>query len=264
MSTLTIQPDVQDVLRRSTVTEKLLVLPPGQLERKLYLDVAKVIENAGGCWSKKQKGFLFPEDPRQVLGLALDTGRIENKVDDAKAEKREFQSFYTPPELAKRVVELADIREGNFVLEPSCGEGALVRALLESGIDFGGLTAVELNPKAIAVTRDLVEACDGEINLIEGDFLTQKFRDGDFDRIVMNPPFGGPKRNQDVEHVRHALRLLARDGVLVAIMSANTGRTAFQELLFGHDYTIEPVPAGAFRDAGTDVATIILTLRKIR
>jgi predicted RNA methylase len=259
MSVLTISPDVLDVLQRSTIVDKLLVLP-GQLDRKLYEAVNLVLLNAGGCWSKKQKGHLFASDPTAILGLTLETGQIDNLVDDAKAEKKEFQAFYTPADLAKRVVELADLQNGNMVLEPSCGEGALVRAILECGADWAGLTAVELNPKAIAVTRDLVAACDDdEVNLIEGDFLQVPLRKGDFDRIVMNPP---STRNQDLTHVARALTLLALGGVLVAIMSPNTARAGFQDLIFGHDYAIEQVPAGTFKESGTNIATIILIIRK--
>ena len=86
MSVLTISPDVLDVLQRSTIVDKLLVLPPGQLARPLYESVNKVLLNAGGCWSKKQKGHLFASDPTAILGLTLETGQIDNLVDDAKAE----------------------------------------------------------------------------------------------------------------------------------------------------------------------------------
>jgi predicted RNA methylase len=257
MSVLTISPEVLDVLQRSTIVDKLLVLP-GQLERPLYEKVNLVLLNAGGCWSKKQKGHLFASDPTAILGLTLETGQIDNLVDDAKAEKKAFQAFYTPADFARHVVELADPRAGHFVLEPSCGEGALVRAILECGADWAGLTAVELNPKAIAVTRDLIAACD-DVNLIEGDFLKIPLRKGDFDRIVMNPPF---TRDQDIAHVAHALTLLAPGGVLVAIMSPNTARAAFTDLIFGHDFEIEEVPAGTFKESGTNIATIILIIRK--
>lgn len=258
MSVLTISPEVLNVLQRSTIVDKLLVLP-GQLERPLYEAVNKVLLNAGGCWSKKQKGHLFASDPTAILGLTLETGQIDNLVDDAKAEKKAFQAFYTPADFARHVVELADLRAGHYVLEPSCGEGALVRAILECGADWAGLTAVELNPKAIAVTRDLIAACDDEVNLIEGDFLQTPLRKGEFDRIVMNPPFSG---NQDLTHVARALTLLAPGGILVAIMSPNTARTAFTDLIFGHDFEIEEVPAGTFKESGTNIATIILIIRK--
>jgi hypothetical protein len=62
--------------------------------------------------------------------------------------------------------------------------------------------------------------------------------------------------------VARALTLLALGGVLVAIMSPNTARAGFQDLIFGHDYAIEQVPAGTFKESGTNIATIILIIRK--
>lgn len=255
MSTLAISSEVSDVLRRSTITGNLLVLP-AQLERPLYEAVNKVLLNAGGLWSKRQKGHLFSDDPSVRLGLALNTGAIENKVDDATARKKEYQAFYTPPALAKRLVELAQIQPGNVVLEPSAGEGAIVQAVIDTGVRLGGLTAVELDEEAMPVLIKVVEGREAVV--YNEDFLHLPLRRGDFDRILMNPPFS---RNQDVAHVARALPLLAPGGVLVAVMSPNTARQKFQDLIFAHDYDVEEVPAGTFKEAGTNIATIILTIR---
>jgi len=258
MSTQTITPDVLAVLKRSTIVDKLLILPPGQLERSLYNAVNKVLENAGALWSRKQKGHLFLNDPREVLGLALETGRIENLVDEAKAEKQLYQAFFTPADLAKRVVELADVA-GRSVLEPSAGEGALVQECLNAGCE--SLTAVELNAETCVKLRQVNDGDRGQCKpfIYEADFLSLKLRKGDFDRIVMNPPF---TRNQDVRHVERALTFLAPGGVLVAIMSPNTARPGFQDLLTRYDYDIEEVPAGTFKESGTNIAAVILTIRK--
>src|SRR4051794_10815868 len=118
-TTLTITPEVLDVLKRGTLKDLLFVLPEGHLERPLYEAVNKVLNNAGGVWTRALKGHVFTDDPTERLGLALSTGAIDNKVDDAKAAKKEYQAFYTPPALAKRVVELANVKPGMFVLEPS-------------------------------------------------------------------------------------------------------------------------------------------------
>lgn len=98
MSTVTLSPEVAEILGRSTITDTLLVLPPGQLERKLYEKVAKVIQLAGGKWTRAKAGFLFPSDPRAKLGLALKEGAI---VD----EKKLRQAFYTP-EVATRLIRI--------------------------------------------------------------------------------------------------------------------------------------------------------------
>ncbi|MBY0277906.1 hypothetical protein K2Z84_21440 [Candidatus Binatia bacterium] len=70
-----ITPDVEQVLRASTITDTLLVLPQ-QLDRKLYVAVDKVLKAAGGKWNRKLGGHAFERDPREILGLALETGAI--------------------------------------------------------------------------------------------------------------------------------------------------------------------------------------------
>ena len=50
--------------------------------------------------------------------------------------------------------------------------------------------------------------------------------------------------------------------LLSAIMSPNTARPGFQDLLTRYDYDIEEVPAGTFKESGTNIAAVILTIRK--
>lgn len=138
MANIKLTPEVEDVLRRSKITGNVLVLPAGQLPRPLYEAVNKVIVNCGGKW-KKGKGHVFESDPSAKLGLTLKTGE---SVD----EKKKYQAFYTPPEMAQRIVELAAV-EGKHVLEPSAGSGVLVTECLEAGATK--VDAIEINPEMI-------------------------------------------------------------------------------------------------------------------
>jgi len=54
------------------------------------------------------------------------------------------QLFPTPPELADRMVALADIRPGQRVLEPSAGTGRIIDAIRRTAHGYA-ITAVELN-----------------------------------------------------------------------------------------------------------------------
>lgn len=234
-----------------TFNDLVAKLPDITLDRDAYDEVKKALENAGGKWTRKLGGFLFPDDPRPRIANMLGTGIA---IDEPKL----FQSFYTPPELAKRVVELADIGAGEVVLEPSAGEGAIVNAIF----DFEPraiVTAVELNPVAY---RKLVHKGGGTFTAYNVDFLNRaalKLRPGDFDKVVMNPPFS---HNQDIQHVKYALSLVRPGGRLVAIMSPNVHRQGFIDLVRSHDYDLEEVPAGTFSESGTPIATVIVNIRK--
>lgn len=113
------------VLARSTITASTVALPPEQLERRIYQEVDKALKAAGGKWSKSKRVHEFTRDPREALGLTLATGTAVN-------HQQLKQAFYTPSDLAARVVEAAAIGPHMVVLEPSCGEGSLIAAVLAS------------------------------------------------------------------------------------------------------------------------------------
>lgn len=239
MANITLTPEVLAVLNRSKIEGNKLVLPAG-LERKLYEAVNKAIEKAGGAWNRKAQGHVFASDPRAKLGLMLETGV-------AIDEKKKFQAYYTPAELAIRVARQADVA-GQEVLEPSAGKAALAQACLAAGAQK--VDCIEVNPECATHLRGL------GLPTVEADFLTvEPMRK--YTRIVMNPPFA---RNQDIKHVAHALRFLAPGGILVAIMFPNTERNKFQKLLQGLDHTIETLPEGAFQESGTPISTVLVTV----
>jgi len=163
------------------------------------------------------------------------------------------QLFPTPPELARRVVELADIQPGMRVLEPSAGTGNLLRALpvhCES-------VAVEINCK---LANRLVAHDEPWPHLmttwVGKDFLETNGDLGTFDRIVMNPPF---ENGADIRHILHARGKLNPGGRLVAIC-ANGPRQ--QEKLQPMAEEWIDLPEGSFAGQGTNVRTAICIITK--
>lgn len=58
----------EEVLQQCTIEGLIVKLPPTQLERKLYTDVAKSLELIGGKWKGgKVAGFVFAVDPTDLL-----------------------------------------------------------------------------------------------------------------------------------------------------------------------------------------------------
>lgn len=235
--------EVIAILKKSTVEGNVLTLPPGQLDRKLYEAVNKALVTAGGKWKTNLKGHLFDGDPMKKLGLALETGTV---IDTKKVR----QAFYTPRDLAIYITDLAEIENGHRVLEPSAGNGALLREI--PGNDTLRF-AVEIDPEE----ADKLHMLATHVHC--GDFLEWEGDGRMFDRIVMNPPFTG---NRDIKHVSHALTLLKPGGILVAVMWPNTERPAFKKMLEGYEHEIIPVEAGTFKESGTDVSTMIVKIRK--
>lgn len=244
---LTIDDETMTVLRACTVSESSVTLPPGQLPRPLYEKVNKVLTTAGGKWNKSAQAHLFTTDPRPSLGLAVEKGAI---LDTKKAT----QAFYTPYEVARIVMLHIGEIEGKLVLEPSAGRGALAAQCHLSG---GIVDCVELDERSVAIL------CSTPYRkVVQGDFLLEKPL-AIYDRVAMNPPFTS---GQDIAHVTHAFKFLKPGGRLVSIMSPswetaqNKKAAAFRELMSKHGRIAERVDAGSFKEAGTNIATVIVIL----
>lgn len=165
------------------------------------------------------------------------------------------QLFVTPPELAERVAELADIRLGERVLEPSAGTGNLLRAINEGPGRNAIVTAIEINHDLCNVLRVSVP----DATVIQADFLEcEGDKLGRFDKVVMNPPFANAA---DIQHIRHAHGMVRPGGRLVAIC-ANGPRqqAAFAAMIEKHGGSYEALPAGSFASSGTNVNAALLTL----
>jgi predicted RNA methylase len=243
MANYKLTPEVEDVLRRSTITESSVALP-NQLERKLYEDVNKVLVHAGGKWNRGAKAHVFASDPRVKLGLALETGV---SVD----EKKLYQEFFTPPDLADTLAVTAGVG-GMTVLEPSAGAGAIALACRKFGAKE--VVCVELQRVHAERLKSL------GFQTYERDFLSIGAGPvGLFDRVVMNPPF---TKGQDLRHIEHAKKFLKPGGRLVSVISGNTERQTLKDLVDAWGGTIGRLDDGAFKGSGTMVRTAFVALRK--
>ena len=220
---------------------------PGQLDRKTYLDVNKVIELCGGKWNRGAKCHLFSEDPTGLIETVILTG----EVTDAK---KEFNFFETPEPVARQVILLAEIWPEHTILEPSAGRGALLKFMLQTKSAF-----CELHP---ANMQHMKERFPGATPLAEDFMSLQSYS---FDRIIANPPF---TRQQDVDHVTHMYELLNPGGVLVSVMSPgwqfreNRKSQAFRNLIEETEAEVIDLPDGSFKQSGTMVRTCIVKMRK--
>lgn len=239
--------EVLDILSNMEFEGTHAKLTGGQLDRKTYVQVNDALELLGGKWNKKAKAHIFPDEAQELIEAALLTG----EVTDAK---KGFQFFPTPTALALELVGLAEIQEGNTILEPSAGRGNIADVIRE-GFPNNPLSLVEL-------WIDNVVTLEQKGYKVEhGDFLLYT---GKHDRIIANPPFN---KQQDIAHVDHMLDCLNPGGVLVTVMSPGiTFRTdkrteALRNRIKQLEHTITEAPDGAFAESGTNVRTIILKVR---
>lgn len=235
-----------DILSRCAVVGNNLVLPSGQLDRKAYEAVNKVLELMGGKWNRKSRVHVFAESPADLLDTVILTGEITDK-------KKLFQFFETPEALAARMVALARTGPGSRVLEPSAGRGRILRAI-GNGPDK---VAVEIDPENMGY---LMRLGVSGLHINQGDFL-ECFPHGDrpfvlglFDAAILNPPFS---RRQAEKHIFHAREFLKPSGVLVAICPDGPRENATIRPLC---QSWESLPAGTFAESGTQVSTALVVI----
>src|SRR6202041_1349998 len=163
------------------------------------------------------------------------------------------QLFPTPPELADRMVALADIRPGQQVLEPSAGTGRIIDAINGNALRYA-ITAVELNCNMAHWLRTV--NCVDDFG--QADFLKCNGDLGTFDRIVMSPPFANA---DDIKHIMHALKMLKPGGRLVAICANGPSqKEKIRPLVEARGGIWEELPSDTFIGAGTGVRTVLLML----
>lgn len=241
----------RDILNQCSIElNNVVKLPNMQLDRKIYLEVAKALELIGGKWNRKVQGFVFSTDPSDLLEQISDGTQINLK--------KQYQFFETPSEIADRLVDLAQIEDHHFTLEPSAGQGAIVKAIIRKipGKPIDCCEIWSLNRLVLNKIPNVIMVCNDFLNLTA---------DGCYDRIVANPPFSN---NQDIDHVMHMYDCLCPGGKLVSVVSkhwtfsTNTKETKFKEWLDEVGAIRYEIERGAFKTSGTTIETMILVIDK--
>lgn len=245
ISSTHIAPEVQEVLQTAVAKGCELKLTQ-QLEPSTYAKVKRFIESLGGVWSSRRQVHVFDRDAESIMAEALGGTVVTD---------RDWDFYPTPPELVTRMLSKVQLHKGMRALEPQAGRGAIASCLAEV-LGIENVDCVEAMPNNAQALRSM------GFNVREADFLSLK-PEPVYSVICMNPPFAGMR---DIDHITHAMKFLAPDGILVSYASGSwRGRDAsrakaFEALLRRHGGVVEEVPAGAFRASGTEVSTVLLTI----
>jgi len=246
----------ESVLQDCTVHGTVVKLPNGQLERKLYQEVAKALELIGGNWKGgKIAGFVFDQDPTELLQ------QIANG--DQRNLKKEYQFFSTPKEIADWLVQMAEVKPEHRILEPSAGTGSILKSVLDVLPEKRRIDCCELMPtNKTILKRDFDQT---KVIFMADDFLTFNNAKEYYHRIIANPPFS---KNQDIDHIRHMYELLAPGGRLVSIaskhweLSTNKKETEFRQWIDEIGADIHNIEPGSFKESGTMVGMNVLVIDK--
>lgn len=251
-----IQNDVLTVISTLDIDNNKVIIT-GQLDRKLYLAVNKVLERIGGKWNRKSKAHVFDSDPTDRLNNVIESGVLDPKIKTGY--------FPTPPIIVDKMINLANLERGQLILEPSAGQGHIADKICDTiKLQHCQIMVCEILSENKHILDEKGYKCEA-LEFIE--FAEEcKRLDIKFDRIVMNPPF---ERQSDITHVTTAFDLLEPKGILVTIMSfgvtfrENKKTVEFRESVMKPNCTyLEHLPDGSFKESGTMVNTILLRLEK--
>lgn len=166
-----------------------------QADKHVRQAAERVIESLGGAISNGRIEFGYAA--KSVLDHVIMSGSIP--------DEKSHQFYPTPPDMARRAVEWAEIGPDHQCLEPSAGQGAIADLLPKDRT---------LCVEASSTFAEILRANGHDV--ICQDFLEVEL--STFDRIVMNPPYSEGRWRT---HVERAISLLEPGGVLVAILPAS-------------------------------------------
>ncbi|MBT2759876.1 methyltransferase [Paenibacillus sp. ISL-20] len=182
--------------------------------------------------------------------------KLENEVKLSKISG----FFPTPKNIVQRMIELADIKDGETILEPSAGNGNILDGVSQHTMEQG----LNVNIEALEWNYKLSEILELKQYKIVGNDFTEFNPNSLYDKVIMNPPF---EKNQDIDHVLKAYDCLKDGGKLVAIMSphwtfaSDSKSIQFREWLSDKG-TFEKLPEGSFKESGTGVNTVLVVIEK--
>ena len=223
----------------------------------------------------------LPSEPDAARDALAEVERLSSLLPSQTrrtAEQNDYQQFSTPAAYAGLCAWVSGVGEGNRVLEPSAGTGALCTFALGAG------ATVHTNELS-ARRADLLAVLLAEAGQDPARTLTRENADHldailppavRADIIAMNPPFSqtagrlGRRRVPTVgsEHVLQALRRLDAGGRLVAVLSAGVRREkpthrAFFEAINADPFRLRAdieVGGAVYRPYGTSVRTRLLVV----
>jgi len=170
------------------------------------------------------------------------------KVTGCVFDYKSYQYYPTPDNVAQIAQEELQCTSDNSLLEPSAGQGNLVK-----GIEYKSLDLVEIsNINSMILERTNFFSTK---TIHEMDFL--KFAKNEtrtFDRIIMNPPFS---EGRVFSHIKNAFSLLNSGGRMVAIAPSSMidklsldGATITYSGPFGNQFD------------NTSVSVVVITITK--
>lgn len=220
--------------------------------------------NKVGIHNTEQYNDAIDKYAALVKAIEKPVNPVQQKIKKMESEVKLYKIdgyFPTPKTIVERMIELADIQDGETILEPSAGNGNILDGVNEY-IQDNNLNAELHGIEWNHTLRQILEL--KQYKLVANDFIEfTPFTK--YNKIIMNPPF---EKSKDVDHVLKAYDCLKDGGRLIAIMSPHwtfandTKSIQFRNWLNDKGY-YEKLPEGSFKESGTGVNTVLVVIEKV-
>ena len=250
---------------KAGTTENLAL---GSLGRGLKRAIAEgVIEHMGvipldgqGIGGKEWDARQSTDGGKTGYDGAISDYYTNVKKKPGREDREGVDYFPTPEPIGFKMVEWAKIGDGESVLEPSAGHGAIARYVPTAN----ELTAIE--PSQALNARLAILIGGGNRTIKESEFEDYNIINK-HDVVVMNPPYGTAGKTAG-EHLEKAFDHLNEGGRLIAIIPDGPAMDKRVEKWSGeHPEAVVvgevKLPSVAFDRAGTSVRTRILVIDKV-
>ena len=243
-----------------STTENLAL---GSQARSLRDSFAKGILEHSGVVPIEQQGVGGKEfdAPKEQDNDPFDSAVLDyysnQKLNSRNREGVDY--FPTPEPLGYKMVEWANMGEGDTMLEPSAGHGAIARYAPK------GNQMVAIEPSQSLFTKLQLKA--GGLGRKFQNTIFENYDIGNkHDVVVMNPPFGTAGTTA-IAHLGKAFKHLEEGGRVVALIPRGSTDKKFEKWINGEKTAVMraevELPDIVFKQAGTNVVCRVVVVDKI-
>ncbi len=130
---------------------------------------------------------------RVILSSKIYVGRMLAKIPRSSFEDRKVQKrpFFSPvslhPRLARALVNLSRIKEGQTLLDPFCGTGGV---LIEAALIGARIIGSDIDKRMVRGAKENLSSLNIDSELFCADISAIKDRVGRVDAVATDPPYG--------------------------------------------------------------------------
>lgn len=238
----------EEVLALLSVEGSSIMLPTDvQFSSTTYGILKEMLQKAQGKYTKGGFKFDSESEAQAVLNTLL-----EGKEIDVKKSLQYYATTEAAADIALKGVDLT----GKTVFEPHGGEGFLVK----KAFDLGAKKV--LTSEIYHKFHPALQATGAEI-ISEDVFAVTPEMLEDVDVVIMNPPFNG---GADIKHFNFLLSIIPRGipiyGILSGCVKHHKWKLYSEFRAYLASKGVEPIdiPAGAFKESGTNVSTVAVQI----